>query len=145
MEQVEETQNELQPRSENFDEQSVSDGDSTISGGEDLDEIRRSLEEARLLLVRERNIRIFERAAEKAGIRRDRIDAAVKLTGIDVSDETMEETQAEKIAREIAAQYPEFTQNKNPVDVDNGAPGVRLSRAAASGDALEMLKMLLKK
>jgi len=130
--------------SEKVNEEIVEDEEFS-DGVDDFEDIQQRLETVERLLVQERNRRVFERAAEKSGVRYDRIDAAMKLAGIDEIEKTLKDEDAEKIVKRIVSEYPEFAKKQNPLDVDNGAPGVRLSRAAASGDALEMLKMLLKK
>ena len=130
--------------SEKVNEEIVEDEEFS-DGVDDFEDIQQRLETVERLLVQERNRRVFERAAEKSGVRYDRIDAAMKLAGIDEIEKTLEDEDAEKIVKRIVSEYPEFAKKQNPLDVDNGAPGVRLSRAAASGDALEMLKMLRKK
>ncbi|MCD6417558.1 hypothetical protein J7M00_02090 [bacterium] len=130
--------------SEKVNEEIVEDEEFS-DGVDDFEDIQQRLETVERLLVQERNRRVFERAAEKSGVRYDRIDAAMKLAGIDEIEKTLKDEDAEKIVKRIVSEYPEFAKKQNPLDVDNGAPGVRLSRVAASGDALEMLKMLRKK
>ena len=109
---------------------------------DELEELRESLAEARLLLVQERNRRLFQRAAEKTGIRYDRIDAAMKLAEIDALTETIDDDEAKKIAEKILAGYPEFAQKQSPLSTDQGVPGNRKSRTSSSGNALELLKIL---
>ena len=112
-------------------------------GGEvSVDELLRRLEEAQRLLISERNRRAFERAAAKAGIRSDRVDAAAKLAQIDSIAEELDQDRAFELARRIAAEYPEFVEGASPLSTDQGAPSGAKSRAKAAGDALEMLKLL---
>ncbi len=112
---------------------------------DDYIELVERVERAEQLLILERNRRIFERAAEKAGIRSDRLDAAAKLAGIEAADETLDDSAAAKIAGKIIAEYPEFSQKRNPLTTDQGVPGDRKGRAAASGDALELLRAMRRK
>ena len=118
--------------------------ESEIENPEDeITELRNRLERAELLIIKEHNRLIFERAAKKAGIRLDRIDAACKLSGIESSVEEINEESAFKIAGKIVANYPEFSNKRMPLTTDqNVLVDSRKSRAAASGDALMLLKAL---
>ncbi len=126
-----------EPESESEIDEDVAD--------DDYQELVERVERAEQLLIQERNRRVFERAAEKSGIRSDRLDAAAKLAGIDAADETLDDNTALKIAQKILAEYPEFSQKRSPLTTDQGVPSDRKSRAVASGDALALLRAMRRK
>jgi len=110
------------------------------SGG--LTELEKRLDRAEQLLIQERNRRVFERALSHAGFRTDRIEAAYKLAGLDSSNELIDEKRASEIAERILADFPEFGAKAKLLSTDQSAPGGVKSRAAASGDALSLLKAM---
>ena len=109
---------------------------------DDYEELLERLERAEQLLLSERNRRLFERAAERAGIRPDRVEAAAKLAGVETITDPIDDEMARKLAEKILAEYPEFSQRRNPLTTDQGVPSGSRGRAAATGDALEMLRIL---
>jgi len=109
---------------------------------DELAELKERLAQAQRLLIQERNRRVFQRASEAAGIRDDRLEAAWKLAELDAAGEPIDEDAAAEIARKILAGYPEFSKTRAPLATDEGVPSK--GRAKASGDALELLRMLRK-
>lgn len=103
-----------------------------------IDEIYEKLLNAEMLLIQERNRRIFERALENVGVRSDRLDAAWKLAETDMSRDSLDEKTAKELAQKILANYPEFAEKRKLLSTDQAAPSK--GRAASSGDALEMLR-----
>ena len=110
----------------------------------DIDELREKLEQAQQMLIREKNRQVFARASQKAGIRQDRIEAAMKLSGVDSITDSIDDATARELAEKILANYPEFSDERSPLETDQGLPGTSRTRAKMSGDPLEILRILRK-
>jgi len=110
----------------------------------DIEQLRKEVEQAQQMLIREKNRRVFERASEQAGIRSNRIQAAMKLAAIDSISEPLDDRKAQEFAEKILANYPEFSQTRSPIETDQGLPGTSRARAKMSGNPLEILRILRK-
>ena len=108
------------------------------------EELLLRLEQAEKVLIQERNFRAFEKALEKAGIRRDRFEAAWKLAGLEVYAQPVDDKTASELAENILANYPEFGQISKPLSTDQSALTERTSRFLAASDALELLRSMRK-